>query len=336
MWTYGSPLYCAANMNIAWEHYLVHGDPVILEEAYTAGKKWLDFTFQTTREGELFTPYAAHSAMFLGDWLGPGPRTEFGDLVEAQFFNNCVHVMTLQLLVDIAETLGRSDEAASYLRRIAPLKAKIHDTYYHPATRAYANGDQVRTAWALFADVVPDSLRPALLAHLKDDMTGAHPYFDIGASSKYPYFKTLLAHPGVFHETVAGLLSKTTYPSYGYFLQQDETTWPEAWEARVDAHVHTSYVGISAWLIKGIAGIETAGRRVTIRPRPTEQLTFVRAAVQSPYGAIESAWRRSGSKIIYEVTIPVGVKAGIYLPDATKADGYDIHEVTAGKYKYEL
>jgi alpha-L-rhamnosidase len=134
---------------------------------------------------------------------------------------------------------------------------------------------------------------------------------------------------------VAGLLSKTTYPSYGYFLQQDETTWPEAWEARVDAHVHTSYVGISAWFIKGIAGIETGNRGVVIRPRPTAQLTFARAAVQSPYGAIESAWRRSGSKITYEVTIPVGVKADIYLPDTAKDGGCDIHEVTAGKYKWE-
>lgn len=339
MWTYGSPQYCVANMNIAWEHYLVYGDPEILEEAYTAGKKWLDFTFQTTREGELFTPYANHAAMFLGDWLGPGPRTEFGDLPEAQFFSNCVHVMSLQLLCDIADALGRHDEAEPYRRRIAPLKAKIHDTYYNPATGAYANGDQVRTAWALFAGVVPDTLRPAVLAHLKNDLTGAHPYFDIGSSSRYPYFKTLLAHPGIFHQTVADLLSKTTYPSYGYFLQQDETTWPEAWEARVDAHVHTSYVGISAWLIKGLAGIEPAAAgscKVSIRPNPVEQLTFARAAVQSPYGEIESGWRRNGNAITYELTVPVGVQADVYLPDATQDDGYAHHAVAAGKYTWDV
>jgi hypothetical protein len=301
--------------------------------------EWLDFTFQTTREGELFTPYANHPAMFLGDWLGSGPRTEFGDLPEAQFFGNCVHVMSLQLLNDIAGVLGQSDEAASYHRRIAPLKAKIHKTYYNPATGAYANGDQVRTAWALFAGVVPDTLRLAVLAHLKNDMTGAHPYFDIGSSSRYPYFKTLLAHPKIFHQTVAGLLSKTTYPGYGYFLQQDETTRPEAWDASVNAHVHTSYVGISAWLIKGLAGIEqvaAGSRKVVIRPHPVDRLTFARAAVQSPYGEMECGWRRNGGKITYELTVPVGVQAEVYLPDASRESGYSFREVAAGKYKWDI
>jgi alpha-L-rhamnosidase len=274
--------------------------------------------------------------MFLGDWLGPGPRTEYGDLPEAQFFSNCVHVMSLQLFTDIAGALGRSDEAEPYRRRIAPLQAKIHDTYYNPATGAYSNGDQVRTAWALFAGIVPDSLRAAVLTHLKNDMTGAHPYFDIGSSSRYPYFKTLLAYPGVFHQTVDSLLSKTTYPSYGYFLQPGETPWPEAWEARVDAHVHTSYVGISAWLVKGLAGIESftaGGRRVSIRPHPVARLTFARAAVQSPYGVIESSWRRSGDAVTYEVTVPVGMQAQVELP--TAAGSYDRHDVAAGKYKWE-
>ena len=56
-----------------------------------------------------------------------------------------------------------------------------------------AYGDR-NTSVALFAEIVPDDLKPAVMKHLEEDMTGAHPYFDIGSFSRYRYFNVLLAH----------------------------------------------------------------------------------------------------------------------------------------------
>jgi hypothetical protein len=163
-----------------------------------------------------------------------------------------------------------------------------------------------------------DSLRPAALKHLEDDMTGAHPYFDIGSTSRYPYFKTLFAYPQ-FHEIISTILSRTDSPGYGYLLSQGETTWPEVWEANERTHFHTSYTGISAWFIKGLAGIEPdiAGpgyRTFNIRPNVVEKLSYAKAALESPYGTIESGWRKENGRVIYDITIPAGSKANIYLP----------------------
>jgi alpha-L-rhamnosidase len=314
----GSVLYGSAIINIALEHYWAYGDKKVLENAFDTGKRWLDFLNGRLSDG-LLAPYAGSGYMFLGDWVGVGYRLEPGNTVRAHFFNNCYYAISLDIFIQIAETLGRNAEAELYRPRLQTLRNNIHERYFDPSLDSYLNGDQVRTSLALYAGVVPDDLKAVVLKHLEKDMTGAHPYFDIGSPSRYPYFKTLLAHPH-FHEIAAGIVSKKTSPGYGYFLSQGETTWPEVWEW--DTHssrVHTSFAGISAWFIKGLAGIEPSVedpgyRTFTIRPNVVQTLSYAKAGLESPYGLIESGWRKENGTIIYDISVPVGSKALVCLP----------------------
>ncbi|MDR3245184.1 MAG: hypothetical protein LBT50_01975, partial [Prevotellaceae bacterium] len=224
----------------------------------------------------------------------------------------------------------------------------------------YLTGNQTRTTFSLFAGIVPDSLRPAFLKYLEKDMREVHPWFDFGSTSRYQYFKVLLEHP-LFHEIISDILSKTNYPSYGYFLELGETAWPEKWEKNHPSRIHTTYTGISAWFIKGLAGIETTAenpgyRTVTIRPNVIRKLEYAKAAVESPYGLIESGWRKENGKVIYEITLPAGSDANIYLPTTATSvtengkplaqskgvkineekDGYLLIHAVSGKYKFEV
>jgi alpha-L-rhamnosidase len=313
MW--GGPIYGSAGLTIAYEHYLAYADIRILEQAYRMGKLWLEFLNSHVNNGML-TQYNTHG-FFLGDWLGPGPREEFGGSTHALFFNNCVYAMNLELFCKIAELLGRDGETTVYRERLALLRAKVHETYYNPEISSYLDGNQVKTSFALYTGIFPDSLRPAALKRLEEDMTGAHPYFDIGSTSRYPYFKTLFAGRQ-FHEIIYTILSNTDYPGYGYLLSKGETTWPEIWEANDRTHFHTSYTGISAWFIKSLAGIEPdiagAGYRTfNVCPNLIKKLSYVKAAIESPYGTIESGWRKEAGHTVYEITVPQGSKANICL-----------------------
>ena len=332
---YGGAIYGAANMNVAWEHYLACGDTAILSACYDTGKRWLGFLSSWTRNGML-TPYASWG-WFLGDWLGPGKRQEYGETEEALFFNSCAYAMTLTLFARIADELNRpSEEIAPYREQFEVLRRKVHEKFFNPETGKYLGGNQVQVTLPLYAGIPPDALRAALLSSLEKDMAEAHPYFDVGSPSRYPYFKTLIAYPERFCRHVADILAKTTYPGYGYFLSLGETTWPEAWEAQVDARVHTSYVGISAWFVKSLAGIEPAApgyRMVNIRPNTVNRLQHARAAVLSPYGLIESGWQKKKGKVIYSVTIPIGVQAEVSLPDLSAPGGRALHQVGAGKHE---
>jgi alpha-L-rhamnosidase len=315
---YGSTLNGMANMNIAWEHYLAYGDKRILEEVYPVGKKWIEFLNTYVVDGML-TPYD-NGGYFLGEWVSPGPKFEYGGTPQSLFFNNSVYVMTLDLFIKIAEVLGRDNETALYRKQLKTARVKIHEKYFNPAVNSYLDGDQVRTALALFSNIVPDSLRPAVLEHLEKDLMGEHPYFNIGSFSRYQYFHVLFAQPQ-FHEIIYAILSKTSYPGYGYFIAKGVTTLPEVWEINHShcALIHTSYAGISSWFIKCLAGIEPnidnpGYRTFDIHPNVVKNLSYAKAELESPYGTIKSGWRKENGKVIYEISIPIGSKANIYLP----------------------
>jgi alpha-L-rhamnosidase len=330
---WGGPLSSSAIFNLAWEHYLAHGDKTVLEQAYETEKKWLDFAFKKPSKDPGLPAYgfaaaAQGNGYFLGDWLLPGHRQEMGG--EAPYyFNLTVLALANDLFLKTAAVLGKPDaELAPHRQRLDALRAGIHKKYYK-GHGIYFTGDQVRTTFALHAGVVPTAERAAATAHLEKNLADKG-IFDIGSFGRYPFFKTLFGDPRYLERTDA-ILRKTTYPSYAHFLKEGETTWPECWELLNDdsARTHTSYVGISGWFVKVLAGIEPTlegpGYRVfTLRPQVVNSLQHAAATLESPYGTIKSAWKKvpangNGSgketgKVIYDITVPIGTTAKLTLP----------------------
>jgi alpha-L-rhamnosidase len=331
MW--GCTMSGTAPMNIAWEHYMAYGDERILETVLPAAKRWVEYLNSHVRDGML-TPFAA-GGKFLGEWVAPGPAFEKNDGDKELFFNNCAYVMTLDLYLRIVRALKASDaDTARYLDMLRTARTKIHARFYNPSVGSYLSGDQVRSSFALFAGIVPDELRETVVGHLESDMTGAHPYIDIGSFTRYQYHRVLLDNPRL-HDIFSEILAKTSYPGYGYFIAKGETTLPEVWE--IDhphsAKIHTSYAGISGWLIKGLAGIEPlrAGySTISIKPNVVRNLDHARASVETPFGAVESGWRKQGNSVIHEITVPPGTEAVIVLRASNVTASGRPPEETAG------
>ncbi|MDR0745622.1 MAG: family 78 glycoside hydrolase catalytic domain [Mediterranea sp.] len=318
---YGCALNGTAILNIAWEHYRLYGDKRILELAYPVGRKWLGFLSAYVKD-DMLTRYADHG-YFLGEWVSPGPVFEYAETEEALFFNNCAYAMTLDFmckigdtLADHGDTLADRQETATDKEKLSALRNALHRTYYYPGTGCYLNGDQVRTSFALYAGLVPDSLTESVEQHLKEKLK-SQGYIDIGSFGRYPFYQTVLGRAG-YLDPIGKLLSKTTYPGYGYFVAQGCTTFPEMWEINQpnSTVIHTSYTGISAILIKGFAGIreETCGSdTILIAPEPIAGLTGCSATVETPYGTVRSAWQRSDDGVNYRFTIPFGMVARLRL-----------------------
>lgn len=73
------------------------------------------------------------------------------------------------------------------------------------------------------------------------------------------------------------------------------------------------------WLYEGLAGIQSDPARpgfkhVVMRPQPVEGLEFVEARHRSPYGLIESRWRRERGALHWDVTVPAGATATVHVP----------------------
>jgi alpha-L-rhamnosidase len=314
---WGGAMWSSAGLNVAWEHYLHYGDRRILELVYPTAVRWLEFLQAHVSKG-LLRQYRDSERQFLGDWLAPGSRREFGSSPQAVYFNNCVYAMNLETFVKMANLLGKPDDAVLYGNRLAALLPAIHAEFYDPNTGNYCDGNQVQQAFAVLTGVARDSVRARVEASVINNMRNEKQYFDMGSSGLTP-----LLHYLVDHSETAGIaasiLNKTEFPGYGYIIDQGETTWPENWKIDVQSKIHTCFTGIAGWLTKGLCGIQPDERNAgykhfTVRPFIVDEVDFAEASVDAPYGEIVSRWERKDNRIILSVTVPPNTSATVYIP----------------------
>jgi alpha-L-rhamnosidase len=313
---WGGAMWSSAGLNVAWEHYLHYGDRQILELIYPTAVRWLEFLHANVSDG-LLRKYREHDGQFLGDWLAPGSRNEFGSSSQALYFNNCVYAMNLETFIKIAKLLNKPEDAARYNERLAGLRPAIHAEFYDSITGNYSTGTQVQQAFAVMTGLSEhDRLRTE--RSVTDDMRDKHLYFDMG-SSGLPVLLRYLSDRPETAELTASVLNKTEFPGYGYFIAQGETTWPEDWKIDVPSKIHTCYTGIAGWLTKGLCGIRPDADQVgykhfTVKPFIVGNVDFAEATVGSPYGDVVSRWERREDRIILSVTVPPNTSATVYIP----------------------
>jgi len=324
---YGCVLNGTAILNIAWEHYRVYGDDRILKLAFATGEKYLEYLGKFMKDN-LLTPYDTHG-YFLGEWVSPGPIFEYGDTEEALYNNNCTLATALDYYIKIGKILD-AENLLPVEKKLTELREAIHNRFYNHQQHSYLNGDQVRTAWALFANIVPDSLREETENRLLSLINNQN-YLNVGSFGRFPFFKTVL-DSGIYADALANVMMRTSYPSYGYFFEKGCTAFPEMWEIDCpnSTLIHTSYTGISAYFIKYLAGINEAScgyDTILINPRPIAQLNFCNAQIETPFGRVSSCWTRTDSSIKYSFTIPFGATAILKIGNCE-------HIVSAGKYEF--
>ncbi|MFN9982359.1 MAG: alpha-L-rhamnosidase C-terminal domain-containing protein, partial [bacterium] len=104
------------------------------------------------------------------------------------------------------------------------------------------------------------------------------------------------------------MFNKTTYPSWGYMLEQGATTLWEQWNG-FWSHIHSCFTSPDNWFYQGLAGIQTdpaapGFKNTIIKPALVGDVTWVKSHHDSPYGRIVSNWKREGGKLTMDVTIP--------------------------------
>jgi len=312
---FGGPMWSSAGLTIAKTVYDYNGDIRILESIYPAGKRWLDFLEKNVKDG-LLKNYADHWGKFLGDWGTPSGHQEGGSLA-AEYFNNCVFAMNLMDMIQMAELLGKEEDAKKFQLRLEQLRNDIHLNFYNTEAGYYAEGRQVEQAFALSVGIIPEHLQQVVKDHLINKLK-EQGYLDMGSSGLPVLLKYLISKSDLAYLLDAPL-NKTTIPSYGYFLETGETAWPEFWEGDVKSRIHTCYTGISSWFIKGVVGIRLSEnqpgyQKFIIKPTLDNDLTYAKAETESLYGKIKCNWEKKGEQVLLEAEIPTNTTAQIYLP----------------------
>ncbi len=322
MWKANNPL-------TIWETYRMLGDKKVLEDNYTSMQKWMTWLYQNSNYdtgGALKSgKRGAREFPGLGDWCTPrGNFWSSSNSPEAIHFNNCVYAFMLDNAVKIATVLDRTADAKILADRLRVQQKATHKLLYDPETGKYGNGQQVNQLFALLAGVTPNGEKKKVYDNLVDNVLYKFPYYDTGSSGQALYTRYFLEF-GERMDLIYELLKDKHHPSYGYFLEQGKTVWPERWSAIGNSQIHTCYTGIGGYFVKGFGGIrvdpQSLGmQNMIIKPAVVGDLAYANTSYKSMYGNVVVNWKKQQEGAIFHIEIPINTTAKIYLPALTKND----------------
>ena len=124
-------------------------------------------------------------------------------------------------------------------------------------------------------------------------------------------------------------------------LKGATTLW-EDWEGKSSQN-HHMYGDISACFYKGITGIfadenQPGFKNTIFKPQFVGMLESASAEHISPYGKIESAWKRQDGKIQMKLTVPANCTGELVLPKGMRFESTGESKVSfaAGTYEFTI
>ena len=323
----GGPFWCGFLPAATLKHYQHYGDLAVVRSNYPAIKKWFELAQSKTADDQ---QQKFCGGWYLGDWASPRGVNDKGN---AEFFIQCYMAFALEQAAQLADALEETADAKTFRAWAAARNAATHKRFYDSESGKYGSGDLVTYVLPLIAGVVPGELQGKVFAGLEDAlMVKNEGHLSTGLSGTYLMVQYLQSIGR--NDLIYSFASKTTYPSWGYMLENGATATWEHWDGKA-SRIHNCYNNIGSWFIQGLAGIrpdpEQPGfKHAIIKPAFVEALSTVNGSHDTVYGTIESNWTRKDDAIIMEVTIPANTTASVYLPvervDDIEVNGHPVRD----------
>jgi len=301
------PAWATAYPLLCWYMYQYYGDTRVLEEQYDGLRKYVEFLRSQAENGLVkFSSY--------GDWVAVEKCP--GAIVSSFYY-----YYDVKILADAARILGRSQDAALYDRLAGDIRAAFNREYYDPKTGDYADGTQTANTLPLFLGIATDKEGGAW-GRLFDDIVYKHNSHLTTGIIGTKYIMELLTRSGS-SDLAYDIAVQTTYPSWGYMIENGATTLWELWQKRegpsMNSHNHPMFGSVGAWLYKALAGINLAPgsvgfEKVLLQPQMVRDLRHASGSVQTLRGEVGCTWSRTDGSVRVEAVVPVGSAAEIVIP----------------------
>jgi alpha-L-rhamnosidase len=317
-----APAWMDAGIIIPYNMYKVYNDTRILEYMYAGMEKFMEF--QEDASTDFLRPGGGNN---WGDWLAVNDETSH-DFIGASFYG-----YDAKLMAEMAEALGKKEDAAKYQKLFENIKKAFAEKYI--LDNGHTSEDtQTTYALALYFDLFPEELAEKGAARLAEKIEKNGFKFATGflgtkhvmlALSKYGY-----------DDISYKIFQQTEYPSWGYSVENGSTSIWERWNsytkddaansdinARMNSFSHYAFGSVAEWMFQHAVGIDTedAGyRNIIIKPAISKEMDFINGSYKSINGNIASAWNWKGNKVEMNIEIPVNTKAKVHIPTSKLSD----------------
>lgn len=321
---------------IGWLLYQHHGDKRVLSENYDGMRAWVDYL--GTRAEDYIVEYS-----YYGDWAPPAGEAIAGSIgtnalsahTPGPLISTAFYYYAASLLEKIANILNNEKDAATYAALAARVKDAFHKKFWAGDDTGYGSGNQACNSIALHMGLAPDDARPQVLAALLRDIE-AHDHHLTTGNLCTKYLLEVLSAEGHF-DTAMRIATQTTYPGWGYMLENGATTLWERWElltgGGMNSHNHPMLGSVGSWLYRWVAGLalappcaERTQPHFIIRPPASTLLNGAEATLSTLWGDASVKWRKTNGQIRVQVRIPWNCSATVCLGDN------GTHEMRAGNY----
>lgn len=330
----GGPYWCGFIISASWNTYQHYGDIHILERYYPVMQAWLGYVDRYSVNGLLKKwPNTEYRNWYLGDWATPEGVGNPNHIDErsVDLVSNCYISVCFDQMKNIAEILGRTEEARYYSGKRDQLNRTIHDTFFDEEQGIYATGSQIDLIFPMLVGVVPEELKEEITktliertnkkygGHLNVGLVGIPIMMEWAVQARQADF-------------IYSMLKKKTYPGYLYMLEQGATTTWEHWNGE-RSRIHNCYNGVGQWFYQSIGGIRSipgkqAYSEFLIDPQIPQGVNWAKTTQLTLYGKIEVNWELDHEKMTMEIEIPVSSQAKLIPPKSTTSIQLNHGEIT--------
>ena len=348
---HGAAAWACAGIICPWTIYKVYGDTRMIETHYDAMVRYMDACGKDGLGGRKVHTW--------GDWLAPGGRPP------TEFISAAYHAYTTSLMAEMAVALGKIDDATKYNKQFQDIRAHFQKTFVKADGKI---GREFQTAYcmALSFDLLTAAQRKQAEAHLIERIKADNYHLTSGFLG-IPILLPTLTDMGR-SDIAYRMIQNTTYPSWGYSIEQGATTIWERWnsyskdrgfgDVKMNSFNHYSLGACGEWMFRSMLGIETDGagfKKITMKPELGEGITWAKGHYDSIQGRIGSDWKIENKTFHWNITVPANTTATVYVPTkdaaavtesgkpANKADGLKflrmekdraVYQVSAGSYGF--
>ena len=344
-WPAALPFGC----DMLWRQY---GNSEAIDKSYPYIKRWLQHLFDEYLEDGIITQDQ------YGDWCVPPEKLELihsqdpARKTDGSLISTAYVIRVLQLM----EQWGceadhwrpiREQMTAAFNKKFLTVKEGTslrpgHPLY--PDSVFYGNNTATANLLALSFGIVPEQYRAEVTKNVVENIiikNDAHvPCGVIGIS----WLLRGLSDNG-FSDIAYMIATQKSYPSWGYMAENGATTIWELWNGdkaspKMNSGNHVMLLGdLITWCYQYLGGIRQRATTLDVSPvgykhivlKPDfsiQDCSWANVSYVSPYGTIESRWKKTLQHVEWDVKIPCNTSAEVCLPDGT------LQTVGSGTYHF--
>jgi len=299
------------------------GDMHSVAKQYAAMKKWTLYMWNTYRKNDLV------SNDTYGDWCVPPESLDLiwskdpnritdGGLLGSSYYYYCVNLMK-----HYATLLNNTDDVSQFESIASKIHTAFNAKYYNPDKKSYSNNTVTANLLPLTFGLAPEEDKAAIFANIRGRLKEFDDHVNSGIIGGMWLMRGLTDNGAA--DLAYKLATNKTYPSWGYMVEKGATTIWELWNGDAANPVmnsgnHQMLLGdLLIWYYENLAGIKTddkavAFKKVIMNPIFPDGLDFVDASVDTKYGLVKSAWKKTADGLQWNITIPPNASAEVYFP----------------------